>query len=997
MSDQRFSVKSFLKRKEPQSVIKGIRVTSKVFWNLFLIFSTLALLSLFFIGGAAAGYFASLVQDEPIRSFEDIQNDIYDYEEATEIYFANEVYLGDLPSPLERREVDLENISQHLIDAVIATEDEYFYEHEGIVPKALFRAVYQDFSNADTQTGGSTLTQQLIKNQVLTSDVTHDRKALEILLAIRTENFFEKDEILEAYLNVVPFGRNANGRQVAGAQSAAQGIFGVDASELNIAQSAFIAGLPQSPFAYTPFTSQGEVKEDFEAGINRMTTVLNRMHSRGYITDEELEEALAYDVRENLTEARASSLEAYPFVTDEVQRRVKPILAEVLMEQDGVDLDEIDDDAQRELMISRYAEEAERALQREGYKIHTTINKDVYDAQQEVIETFSYFAPSRTEIVTDEDGEEVEITRPEEPGSVLIDNSTGAIISFVGGRDYETQNFNHATQATRHTGSTMKPLLTYAVGFETGVLQPGFITPDTPYIYRTENRPVTNFDNSHRGLMTAREALALSRNVPAVREFTKVDHNTAREALINFGFERFMKDDEPYDGTPLGTIGMTIEANTSAYSTFGNNGVRQESYMIERIETSDGEVVFEHEPEEIDILSPQTNYLMIDMMRDVVASGGTASQLPSYLNFNSDLYGKTGTSQEIKDSWFVGGNPNITQSIWLGFGDAKPIPQESHGMRYNQRTQMLWAALANAAYEVEPDLMAPSERFEQPDGIVSQSICGISGKLPSDLCREAGFVTTDLFNAKYVPTEEDDSLSRVQYVRVNDAMYKALESTPTEFTKAGVAIKEEYFDFADGDISEYIPDGWDNLVPDKEAPDNGKTPDSLQSVSTSGNGISWHAHHEGDVIGYRVYYSSNGSNFSQVASVRWDESYSYSGKSGSYYVTAVDVAGRESSAGNDVSVGSSDNDDEDDSSSNNDGNDDESNSDENENENDDNSNNDNNDNNNSNNNNNATREDEDDENNDNDSNENNNTDNSNNNENDNETDNNDSNNTDTSN
>ncbi|UJW58652.1 penicillin-binding protein [Bacillus sp. A116_S68] len=992
MSDQRFSVKAFLKRKEPQSVIKGVRVTSKVFWNLFLIFSTLALISLFFIGGAAAGYFASLVQDEPIRSFEDIQNDIYDYEEATEIYFANDVYLGDLPSPLERREVNLEDISQHLIDAVIATEDEYFYEHEGIVPKALFRAVYQDFSNADTQTGGSTLTQQLIKNQVLTSDVTHDRKALEILLAIRTENFFEKDEILEAYLNVVPFGRNANGRQVAGAQSAAQGIFGVDASELNIAQSAFIAGLPQSPFAYTPFTSQGVVKEDFEAGLNRMTTVLNRMHSRGYITDEELEEALAYDIRENLTEARASSLEAYPFVTDEVQRRARPILAEVLMEQDGVDLDEIDDEAQRELMISRYTEEAERALQREGYKIHTTINKDIYDAQQEVIENFSYFAPSRTEIVTDEDGEEVEITRPEEPGSVLIDNSTGAIISFVGGRDYETQNYNHATQAIRHTGSTMKPLLTYAVGFETGVLQPGFITPDTPYTYRANNNNVTNFDNSHRGLMTAREALALSRNVPAVREFAKVDHSIAREALINYGFERFMQEDEPYESTALGTIGMTIEANTSAYSTFGNNGVRQESYMIERIETSDGEVVFEHESEEIDILSPQTNYLMIDMMRDVVSSGGTASQLPSYLNFNSDLYGKTGTSQEIKDSWFVGGNPNITQSIWLGFGDAEPIPQESHGMRYNQRTQMLWAALANAAYEVEPDLMAPSERFEQPDGIVSQSICGISGKLPSDLCREAGFVTTDLFNVKYVPTEEDDSLSRVQYVRVNDDMYKALESTPTEFTKAGVAIKEEYFDFADGDISEYIPDGWDNLVPDKEAPDNGKTPDALRSVSTSGNSISWSTHHEGDVIGYRVYYSSDGSNFSKVDSVRWDESYSYSGSSGYYYVTAVDVAGRESSAGDDVSIGNPD-DDEDDDSSNDDGNDDESNSDENEN--DDNSNNDNNENNNSNNNNNATREDEDD--NENESNDNNNTDDSNNNENDNETDNNESNNTNTSN
>jgi penicillin-binding protein len=247
MAKDKFSFNKILQRKEPQTIFKGVRITSQVMWNLFLIFLTLGIMGAFFVGGAGAGYFASLVKDEPVRSYEEMREDIYDYEEATEIYFANEVYLGDLPSPLERREVSLEDVSQVAIDAVIATEDEYFFEHEGIVPKALLRAVYQDFSNAATQTGGSTLTQQLIKNQVLSSEVTHDRKAAEILLAMRLENFFDKDEILEAYLNVVPFGRNSSGTQIAGIQSAAQGIFGVDASELNLPQAAFIAGLPASP------------------------------------------------------------------------------------------------------------------------------------------------------------------------------------------------------------------------------------------------------------------------------------------------------------------------------------------------------------------------------------------------------------------------------------------------------------------------------------------------------------------------------------------------------------------------------------------------------------------------------------------------------------------------------------------------------------------------------------------------------------------------------
>jgi penicillin-binding protein len=177
-----------------------------------------------------------------------MKSDIYNYEETSEVYFASNVYLGKLNADIEREEVKLEDVSQHLINAIIATEDELFYEHDGVVPKAIMRALFQEFTNAPVQTGGSTLTQQLIKNQVLTNEVSFDRKAKEILLALRLEKFFEKDEILEAYLNVTDFGRNSSGRNIAGVQSAAKGIFGVNAKDLNIAQSAFIAGLPQSPF-----------------------------------------------------------------------------------------------------------------------------------------------------------------------------------------------------------------------------------------------------------------------------------------------------------------------------------------------------------------------------------------------------------------------------------------------------------------------------------------------------------------------------------------------------------------------------------------------------------------------------------------------------------------------------------------------------------------------------------------------------------------------------
>src|SRR5690625_2041797 len=236
---------------------RTFRVTYDVTWNVILFFIIISFIGLFFAGGIGAGYFASLVKDEPIRSYEEMERDIYNYEETSRLYFANNKFLGDIRSDLHREKVSLDDISEVLIQAVIATEDEYFNEHNGVVPKAIVRALLQEVVNADRKTGGSTLTQQLIKNQVLTNEVSFERKAKEILLALRLERFFDKDEILEAYLNVIPYGRNAAGENIAGIQTAAKGVFGVKANELNLPQAAYLAGLPQSPSAYTPFKSSG--------------------------------------------------------------------------------------------------------------------------------------------------------------------------------------------------------------------------------------------------------------------------------------------------------------------------------------------------------------------------------------------------------------------------------------------------------------------------------------------------------------------------------------------------------------------------------------------------------------------------------------------------------------------------------------------------------------------------------------------------------------------
>ena len=244
---------------------KGIRITSGVFWNLFLLFLVFGLTLGVFAASVGAGYFASLVAKEPLRSKEEMRGDIFNYEETSEIYFANNIYLGKVSSDIERKETKLKDVSPFVIDAVLATEDEYFETHEGIVPKAIFRGLFQDVTNSSSQTGGSTLTQQLIKNQILTNEVSYERKAKEILLAMRLEHFMDKEEILEAYLNIIPYGRNAMGQNIAGIETAAEGIFGVKAKDLNLPQAAYIAGIPQAPFAYTPFLSNyygGGLKKD---------------------------------------------------------------------------------------------------------------------------------------------------------------------------------------------------------------------------------------------------------------------------------------------------------------------------------------------------------------------------------------------------------------------------------------------------------------------------------------------------------------------------------------------------------------------------------------------------------------------------------------------------------------------------------------------------------------------------------------------------------------
>ncbi|TCP32045.1 penicillin-binding protein [Scopulibacillus darangshiensis] len=779
-----------------KGVLRSARFGSKVIWNSFLIIVSVCFVGTFFAGGIAAGYFASLVKDQPVLNYETLKKDIYHYSETSELFFSGNVPLGKLRSDLTRTNISLDKVSPTLIHALLSTEDELFYEHEGVVPKAVFRAAFQELTHQPIVTGGSTLTQQLVKNQILTNEVSFERKAKEILLSLRVENFFSKNNILEAYLNVVPFGRNASGQNIAGISAAAHGVFGVAPKDLNLPQAAFLAGMPKNPFSYTPFENHGGVKKDISSGVARAHFVLKRMLVAGYINKGQYEKALAYDYKKHFAKPKQSPMEEYPYLTNEVENRSKIILAKLDAKQQGLNGEQVYKDYRtykkmdylaktdrhhrsiKEItkargfnysklkdqydLFNELLKNADNQLRVKGYKIYTTVNKKIYDAMQKAENNYSNYEPDKIEIVTDpKTGKKKKVHHPMELGAVLIKNDTGEIISFVGGRDFKLSQVNHATQTKRQNGSTMKPLLVYAPALEKGVIQPGEIVADLPYKRYINSSgdfyEPHNYGGRYHGFETARRALAESHNVPAVRLYTKLHPASGKPAqnLKKMGFTSLFNSDMHNLSTALGglTRGVTVEENTNAYTTFANDGNFIDAFMINKIVDKNGNVIYQHKVKPVHVYSPQTAYLMLDMMRDVI-HGGTARSLSSYLKFSTDWAGKTGTSQDWRDSWFVATNPNVTMGIWTGYDKKYTL---NHDL-YSRHTQQLWARFANAAYDIKPNLMDPAERFHMPAGIVQRTFCGISGQNVTNLCQRAGFVKTDLFNEKYAPSRNGHAL-----------------------------------------------------------------------------------------------------------------------------------------------------------------------------------------------------------------------------------------------
>lgn len=754
-------------------ILKNIRfifnIAYSVLKNIFVIAILFLMLLGIFGGGIGLGYFASLTSNEEPLTQEQMSDAIGNLNLISSFHYSDGTKISDVNSDELRIVKPLSEISQYVIDGIISTEDSSFYEHNGIVPKALLRAILQEaVSSGSGATGGSTLTQQLIKQQILTSEVTFKRKANEILYALRLEKHFTKDQILEAYLNVSSFGRNHNGLNIAGIEEAAQGVFGVAAKDLTLPQAAYLVGMPQNPIVYTPYTNQATLKEDTSAGIERMKFVLFSMYRENKITKEQYEEALAYDITKDFLPPKEISSDRQSYLYQAVNREAIKVLITKAAQKNKLTYDEVRNDSE---LYSKYYDEASRELSSSGYKITSTIDQKVYDAMQKAIASYGdQIGPTyNTQYVDQNTGETKTQTEPAQNGAVMIENKTGRILGFVAGRDFESNQVDHAFTTHRSPGSTIKPILVYAPAIENNLIYPASIVPDTkvsiPQGNGTYWQP-TNYGNTITNqFLTVRYALFRSFNNPVIKIYQTMLQKgiNAGEYLKKMGIKGITEDEYQNIALSIGgtRTGPTVLEQTSAFSTLANGGEHHDAYLIEKIEDSRGNVVYQHEDKKERVFSDATAYLTTNMLQDI-ANSTQFYNMKGNMGFSSDLAGKTGTSENEIDNWFVAYTPTVTLGSWIGYDNFYNARYAiTAGDGYGEpttRSQRQWTYLMKAAYEAIPELIGKETTFKQPDSVYRDSVVSTTGTKAGTFKAEnggtysiSGGMTTDWFKKDFPP------------------------------------------------------------------------------------------------------------------------------------------------------------------------------------------------------------------------------------------------------
>lgn len=595
------------------------------------------------IAGGLVGLAISFRNLPDVRSLQG-----YTPNETTYIYDIKGKPLASVHDEANREVVPLSKISPHLKRAVLAIEDSNFYHHHGINPVGVIRASIKNFRQGRTVEGGSTLTMQLVKNLFLSPERALSRKAAEAVLALRLEQIFEKDQILEMYLNQVYWGHNTYG-----VETAAQSYFDKSAAKLNLAEATMMAGIVQAPEEFSPFIS-------YELAKQRQALVLNRMEQLNWITPEEAKAALSQPIY--LGKITSFQKSQAPYVTNGVVQELN----------------------------KRFGREA---VLKGGMRIQTTVDTRLQKIAEETVRR----------------GHENLLSSgiyADQMALVAVDPRTHFVKAIIGGVDQEKSQFNRATQAFRQPGSAFKPFV-YYTAFASGKYTPESIVDDSPVSYPDGDKIYSpkNYDGSFRGPMPIRTALALSRNIPAIKIGQAVSISKVVEVCRTLGIESPI---EPVTSLPLGSVDLTPLEMASAYATFANNGWQSDTTMIVRVTDRSGRLLLDNTPQPQLVLDPWAAASLNSALKEVINNGtGVAAQI------GRPAAGKTGTTSSERDIWFVGYVPQLATAVWVGNDDYAPLGGGATGGGY---VAPIWRDfMVKALKGIPVQNFTPASKFERPN------------------------------------------------------------------------------------------------------------------------------------------------------------------------------------------------------------------------------------------------------------------------------------------
>lgn len=704
----------FIEEVEEKEVLTASDIVGIVLRTLKLLTNFIAIL-IFLAGlfgaGIGFGYVASLFDNVSVPESKKLVSQVTNLSRISKVVYADNSLISEVNSDLLRTPVEGDAISKNVKNAVIATEDATFKSHNGIVPKAVVRAALGS-AGVGSSSGGSTLTQQIIKQQIVGDAPTFSRKANEIISALALERTMSKEDILTTYLNVSPFGRNNQGKNIAGIEEAAQGIFGKSAADLTIPQAAFIAGLPQSPIVYSPYSSDGTFKnkDNMAYGINRQKDVLYNMYRSGYLSKKEYATYQDYDIKKDFIAPDPVTEDTKDYLYYAVMEEAEEIMYDYLVKRDQVSANDLKNDK----TIVAYEELAQQELSQGGYTITSTVDKSIYGAMQGVVANYGGSLDSGGGLV--------------ETGSVLLDNQTGAILGFIGGRNYKNNQNNHALDTKRSPGSTVKPFLVYGIAIDQGLMGSASVLSNYPTTFY-DGTPIMHGSSRGTGMMNLQSALNASANIPAFWTYKLLQQQgvDVKGYMDKMNYDIAMYDIE---SLPLGGgVETTVATNTNAYQALANGGVYHENYIVEKITAPDGKVVYQHEAKPVQVYSPEAASIMTHMMRGVISSGTTSTFASRLAALNpaaagTDLVGKTGTSNETADVWLMLSTPRITVGTWAGHDDNTGM---EYLTGYNNNAQYV-SYLISTLYDTKPSLF--EGRFGLSEGVVASSVLSSTGQRP---------------------------------------------------------------------------------------------------------------------------------------------------------------------------------------------------------------------------------------------------------------------------